>query len=126
MFYRLAAELIVVVHLVFIVFAVFGAVLVVRHRIWMALHVPAAVWSAWVALAGWRCPLTPLEKWLRVQGGAAGYEAGFIEHYLLAILYPTELTRELQIGLGLVVIAINVALYARALRGRLTLSHRHP
>ena len=116
MFYRLAAELIVVVHLLFIVFAVFGALLVVRRRIWMALHIPAAVWSAWIALAGWRCPLTPLEKWLRAPGGDAGYETGFIEHYLLAILYPTELTREIQIALGLIVVAINVALYTRALR----------
>jgi hypothetical protein len=111
-FHRLSADLIVLVHLAFVLFAVLGGLLVLRWR-WLAwVHVPAALWAAAIEFAGWICPLTPLENWLRRRAGAGVYEGGFIEHYLLPILYPAALTRRLQIILGLLVIGLNVAVYA--------------
>ena len=76
------------------------------------LHLPAAVWGALIEFSGWICPLTPLEKSLRAAAGQAGYEGGFIEHYLLPVLYPAGLTRGVQLVLGFLVIALNVGVYA--------------
>ncbi len=73
---------------------------------------PCAVWGAWIEFAGWICPLTPLEIWLRRRAGEAGYERGFIEHYVLPVLYPSELPRSTQLVLGIVVVVLNVVLYA--------------
>ena len=107
------AEVVVVIHFCFVLFVLFGGLLALRWR-WVAwVHLPAAVWGALIELAGWVCPLTPLEKWLRRQGGQAGYEGTFIEHYILALLYPRGLTRPVQLALGLVVIALNVFIYWR-------------
>lgn len=75
------------------------------------LHLPAALWGALIEFAGWVCPLTPLENWLRLQGGEATYSGGFVEHYILPILYPARLTRELQIILGMLVVLINALAY---------------
>ncbi len=75
------------------------------------LHVPAFAWAALIEFRGWICPLTPLEKRLRQLGGEAGYAGGFVEHYLLPLLYPSGLTRELQILLGAFVLLVNVVLY---------------
>ncbi len=82
------------------------------------VHVPAAVWAAFIEFAGWICPLTPLEKWLRVRGGGAGYRGGFVDHYILPILYPEGLTRATQITLGALVLLLNVAIYGWLLRRR--------
>jgi hypothetical protein len=112
MLYRILADLVVVVHLAFVAFAVAGALLVLRWR-WVAwLHVPAAVWAALIEFAGWICPLTPLENRLRLRGGGWAYSSGFVERYILPVLYPGELTRELQIVLGVIVLAVNFAAYA--------------
>lgn len=112
MFHRLSADLIVLVHLAFVLFALLGGLLLLRWR-WLAwVHVPAALWAAAIEFAGWICPLTPLENWLRRRAGSGFYEGGFVEHYLLPILYPAALTRRLQIFLGLLVIGLNVAVYA--------------
>jgi len=110
--YRTLADLVVGLHLAFVLFVVLGGLLVPRWR-WIAwLHVPAALWGAWVELAGWVCPLTPLENWLRRRAGCEGYQGGFVEYYLHPLLYPSALTRTTQILLGLLVIGINVAVYA--------------
>ena len=82
------------------------------------LHLPAAVWGALIELAGWVCPLTPLEQWLRGQAGDSGYSTGFIEHYVLPALYPSALTRNIQLVLGLLVITVNLAIYGYAFRRR--------
>ncbi len=76
------------------------------------LHLPAALWGATSELFGWFCPLTPLESWLRRASGAGGYSGSFVEHYLLPILYPAELTRELQFVLAGLVSVVNLDTYA--------------
>jgi hypothetical protein len=111
MMYPLLADLVLIVHLVFVIFVLSGGRLVLKWR-WIArLHLPAAAWGAVVEFTGWICPLTPLENWLRVQGGEAGYEDDFTTRYLLPILYPVDLTRNIQLLLGTVVIVLNVAVY---------------
>ncbi|MBP5998253.1 MAG: DUF2784 domain-containing protein [Azonexus sp.] len=109
---RLAADGVLVLHLVFIVFAVFGAATTVRWRWIPLLHVPAAVWAIYIELAGKSCPLTYLENYLRIRAGQAGYGESFIEHYLLRIIYPAGLTRPIQIGLAAGVVVINIGIYA--------------
>jgi hypothetical protein len=120
--YRLAADLVVVIHALFVVFVVFGGLLVLRWRRLAWLHLPAAVWGVWIEWGGGICPLTPLENRLRRLGGERGYSGGFIEQYLIPILYPDGLTREVQIVLGLGILAVNLLVYgwivARALRRR--------
>ena len=118
MLYRLLADVTVVVHLAFVLFVVAGGLLVLRRPRLAWLHVPAAVWGAVIEFAGWVCPLTPLENWLREQGGQVGYSTSFVEHYLIPILYPQTLTRELQWLLGGLVLAVNLAVYAVVLRRR--------
>ena len=124
MLYRLAADTVVVVHALFVVFVVLGGLAVLRWPRLAWAHLPAAGWGALIEFAGWICPLTPLEKWLRVQGGLAAYEGGFIAHYLLPILYPPGLTRGTQVILGLIVLAINLAVYGVLLRRRLVARRR--
>ena len=107
-----------VVHLAFIVFVMLGGLLVIRRPKLAWLHLPAAIWGTWIEFSGRVCPLTPLENHFRRLGGQAGYEGGFIEHYVTAIIYPDGLTRPVQIALGVLVVAINVAVYARLARRR--------
>ena len=106
------ADSVVLLHMGFVVFVVAGGLLVLRWRRMAWVHVPCAVWGAWIEFAGWICPLTPLEIWLRRRAGEAGYERGFIEHYLLPLLYPSGLTRPTQLVLGTAVVVLNLALYA--------------
>ena len=113
---RLAADSVLVAHLAFIVFVLAGGLLVLRRPIWAALHLPAVAWGAFAELTGTLCPLTPLENSLRRAAGAAGYEGGFIEHYMLPLIYPAGLTPRVQIVLGLVVLLVNVPIYALAWR----------
>jgi len=109
--YTLLADLVLIVHLAFVIFVLCGGLLVLRWR-WIAwLHLPAALWGAVVEFTGWICPLTPLENWLRTQGGEATYAGDFIGRYLLPILYPEALTRDLQFLLGTVVVVLNAAVY---------------
>jgi Protein of Unknown function (DUF2784) len=114
--YRLIADLLVGVHLLFVVFVVVGGFLTWRWPRVAWVHVPVAVWGALVELAGWICPLTPLENGLRRAAGVAGYPAGFIEHYIIPLVYPADLTRGFQIGLGVAVVAINMLAYGVRLR----------
>jgi hypothetical protein len=81
-------------------------------------HLPAAAWGAWVEFAGWVCPLTPFENWLRTQGGGPAYTSSFIEHYLMPLLYPPSISRELQYALGALVLLVNAVIYAVVLRRR--------
>ena len=111
MFYRLAAEGVLLLHLAFIMFVILGAAAVVRWRWLAAVHVPAAIWGFFIELTGGVCPLTYAENYLRVRSGKAGYTESFIEHYLLAIVYPAGLTREIQLVLAAVVVLINVSIY---------------
>jgi hypothetical protein len=116
--YRVAAALVLLLHLAFILFVVAGAALAWRWRWVLALHLPAAAWGFWVELSGAGCPLTLVENWLRVRGGESGYAEGFIEHYLLAAIYPAGLTRGIQLGLAALVLLANACLYALVLRDR--------
>jgi Protein of Unknown function (DUF2784) len=106
------ADVVVVAHMAFLLFVAAGGLLVLRWRRLAWVHLPAVVWGAWVELAGWICPLTPLENWLRRQGGESGYDGSFIEHYVLPVLYPTDLTRGTQVTLGAIAVAVNVTIYA--------------
>jgi len=111
MLFRFLSDLILVIHLVFILFAILGAFLVLKWRVLAWIHVPAFLWAVLIEFAGWVCPLTPLENWLRAQGGGPLYRTTFIEHYILPLLYPAILTRNLQVSLGLFVLTINLGLY---------------
>ena len=111
MFLRLAADAVLLVHLAFVVFAVLGALLALRWR-WMALmQLPAAGWAFGIEMSGRICPLTVLENRLRAAAGEAGYAGGFVEHYVLPVLYPAALTRDVQFVLALGVVAVNAAIY---------------
>ena len=111
MTHKLLADLVVVLHFLFIVFAIFGGVLALRWRWIPWLHLPCMAWGAAVELTGRVCPLTPLENSLRAAGGAAGYPGGFIEHYLLAAIYPAGLTRGIQLILAGILLSLNAAVY---------------
>ena len=117
MLYRRAADLVLVAHLAFVAFVTAGGLLVLRWRRLAWIHVPVALWGIAIACVGFVCPLTPLENWLRRLGGETGYEGGFIEHYVTALLYPAGLTREAQLALGMLALAINVVVYWRVARG---------
>jgi hypothetical protein len=109
--YRIAADLTVIAHFLFILLVVFGGLLVIRWTKAVWVHLPAAAWGALVELSGLYCPLTPLENRLRQAGGEAGYSGGFIEHYLIPLIYPDGLTRGVQICLGIAVVLINASVY---------------
>ena len=112
------ATAVVLLHMAFVAFVIAGGALALRWPRVAWVHVPAALWGACIALGGWICPLTPFENWLRVQGGRAPYTTGFLEHYLLPILYPVAMTRDLQIATGVFVVALNGLVYWRVLRRR--------
>jgi hypothetical protein len=111
MAWRLLADALVLFHLLFVAFAVGGALLAWRWPWVIAAHVPALAWAAWVEFSGSICPLTPLENRWRAAGGEAGYAGDFVGHYLLPVLYPAALTRELQFALGAGLLAINGVAY---------------
>ena len=118
--YRILADLVVGLHFVFVVFVVAGGFLVLRWPKLAYLHIPVAVYGAAIEFVGWICPLTPLENSLRRQAGEAGYSTGFVEHYILPVLYPSALTRDIQLLLGVAVIGVNLAIYVYVFRRRLT------
>ena len=120
MAYRAAADAILVAHLVFVLFVVFGALLLLRWPRLAWLHIPAVVWAAFIEFSGTICPLTPLEVALRQRAGQAGYGGGFVDHYVVSLLYPEGLTQNTQAMLGAVVVAINAAIYIVAFRRRRT------
>jgi hypothetical protein len=108
---RIVADALLIVHFAFIVFVVFGGVLLLRWPRFAWLHVPAVFWAAVVELTGWVCPLTPLENTLRRSGGDPAYAGDFVGHYLGALIYPEGLTRGTQMLLALLVIVVNALFY---------------
>lgn len=110
------ADIVVVLHLLFVAFVMAGGFLLVPWPRLIGLHFPAAAWGAWIEFTGGICPLTPLENRLRVMGGEAAYSGGFVERYLLPILYPENLALPVQALLGGLVVAVNLVAYALAFR----------
>lgn len=116
MFYRLSADAVLVIHLGFIVFVLVGGFLALRWRRVPILHLPTVAWGIYIELSGNICPLTPLENNLRAAAGDSGYEGGFIEHYILAVVYPDGLTHSIQMMLAGVVVVTNLVAYGLVLR----------
>jgi Protein of Unknown function (DUF2784) len=122
MLHALLADAVLVLHGLFILWVIVGGFAVIARPWWAWLHLPAVAWAVWISWSGHYCPLTPLEQSLRRAAGQAGYEGGFIEHYLTAAIYPQGLTVDMQMLFGAGVLAVNLALYgvafARAARCR--------
>jgi hypothetical protein len=118
MIYKLLADFVFIAHLAFVLFIVLGGIAVWRVPKLAWLHLPAVAWGALIEFAGWICPLTPWEQSLRRLAGEKGYSGGFVEHYLFPVLYPEGLTREVQIVLGVLVLAINAIAYTLIYRRR--------
>lgn len=117
--YRLLADFVVILHFGFLLFTVLGGLFVFRWRWFPWIHLPAAIWGGFVEMTGRLCPLTVLENWLRRTGGGSGYERDFIDRYVVPIVYPPGLTREIQVVLGALLVLVNGAIYVMAWR-----SHR--
>lgn len=116
MLYRALADLVLIIHLAFVLFVIAGSFAVLRWPRAAWLHLPAVIWGTYVEFSGRICPLTPMENALRHRGGEAGYSGGFIEHYLTALIYPDGLTRRTQMVLGSIVVVLNVVGYLLVLR----------
>ena len=116
MFYRLAADSLVLFHLSFILFVLFGGLLALKWRRVIWLHLPAVAWGIAVELLHLPCPLTRWENLFRHLAGQDGYGGGFIEHYILTLIYPAGLTPNIQLVLGAVVVLVNLAVYVRLTR----------
>lgn len=114
MAYRLLADLVVLLHFAFVAFVVLGGLLVLRWPRVAWLHLPAVAWGAFVELYLHYCPLTPLENQLREQGGLDTYGTGFIDHYIMPVIYPPGLTPGMQLCLGIVLIVVYIAIYGWA------------
>ena len=114
--YRIAATAVALFHAAYILFVVLGGLLVIHRRKLAWIHVPAAMWGILVEFGGLYCPLTDIENSLLRRAGAAGYSGGFIAHYIFAIIYPTGLTRGMELAIGVFVLAVNALIYARVLR----------
>ena len=115
MFFHLAANAVLVFHLCFIAFAVLGGWLVLWRVRLAWLHLPAWAWAIWIELSHHTCPLTPLENHFRHLAGEAGYSGGFIEHYIVPVIYPPGLEPSDQLALGSLLLTMNLALYGAAL-----------
>ena len=111
MIWRALADLVLLLHLCFILFVILGGVLALRWPRLASVHIPVALYGALIEFAGFICPLTPLENSFRRRGGEAGYEGGFIDHYVAAAIYPQGLTRTAQLVLGVAVLVINGVVY---------------
>ena len=111
MAYRILADAVVAIHFAFVLFVAAGVFLVLKWPRLSWIHLPSVLWAAVIEFSGWICPLTPLEIFFREKGGAAGYTGGFIDHYIVPIIYPAHLTRSMQIALGIAVVTVNTAVY---------------
>lgn len=115
MLYRLAADLVLLAHFAFIILVIGGGLVVLRYAWFAWIHIPAACWGAFVELTGRICPLTIWENWFRLRAGQEGYDVSFIEQYVLPVIYPAGLTRDIQLLLAAVVVAANAIIYAMIL-----------
>lgn len=111
MFFRLAADIVLIAHFAFVLFVIFGGLLALRWSTMAWVHIPVALYGAAIEFLGFVCPLTPLENSLRRAGGEAGYAGGFIDHYITAAIYPAGLTRAIQLWLGVAVLVLNGTVY---------------
>jgi len=118
MIYRLLADIVLILHAAFVAFVMLGALLVLRWPKVAWVHVPVVLWGAGIEFLGGICPLTPLENHWRRLAGEEGYPGDFVEHYVVALLYPDGLTRTVQVALGLFALAVNVGIYAVVLLRR--------
>jgi hypothetical protein len=118
MIYQIFADIVIIIHLLFILYVALGGLIVLRWNKTIFLHVPAALWGALIMFMGWICPLTYVENDLRKYAGQEVYSEGFIEHYIIPIIYPETLTREWQISVGIFVLLLNVIVYAVVVRRR--------
>mgnify|MGYP001066448275 CR=1 FL=1 len=109
--YQGLANAVAVLHLLLIIYGLLGGLLALWRRWALAIHFPLAVWVSAIEFTDWVCPLTPLEKWLRESAGAQAYSGGFVEHYLLPVIYPPGLTPQIQIVLGLIALGTNLLVY---------------
>ncbi|MES9936568.1 MAG: DUF2784 domain-containing protein [Sedimenticola sp.] len=116
---RLGADLVLLIHFSFILFVVLGGLLVLRWNRLAWLHVPSVIWGVTIDAMGWICPLTPLENSLRIAGGERGFEGGFIEHYLLPLIYPLGMSRGEQITLAMLALLLNLAIYTIIVKRRM-------
>jgi hypothetical protein len=115
------ADLVVLLHAAFVAYVVAGGLLVFRRPWTAAVHLPAVAWTALLEFNGWICPLTPWENALRARAGETGYAGGFVDHYLLPLLYPAGLTPGTQVVLGFTVLAVNLVVYGLVVRHRINL-----
>ena len=120
------ADVVILVHVAFILFVLFGGLLAFRWRRASWVHLPVVAWGTAVEVFGWVCPLTPLENLLRRAGGGAAYSVSFVERYLVPLVYPAELTRELQLLMGGTVVAVNAVVYFLVLRRGGKVRRRYP
>lgn len=111
MIYLILVQIIILLHLFFILFVPLGGLLTFRRKWWAIIHIPAFIWGVLISFGDWICPLTPLENWLRIKGGESGFQGGFIEHYLLPVIYPHTMTRGLQMTIGITVLILNLVVY---------------
>ena len=116
MAYNAAATTIALAHLAFILFVLFGGFLVLRWPRLMWVHIPAAIWGILIEFAGWWCPLTKWENYFMRAAGRAGYDTGFVAHYIMPIIYPSGLTRGLEIAIGAFVLVLNLVIYVRVFK----------
>ena len=110
------ADVVALIHLAFIIFVTIGGFLALRWPRVAWVHLPAVLWGAMLEFCGWICPLTPLENALRTAGGGSGYESGFIDRYVMPMVYPSGLTRGMQVALGMAIVAINLVVYGVVIR----------
>lgn len=115
---KLGVDTIVLLHFIFVLFVLFGAVLLLKWQKLIWLHIPAVIWGIMVELNGWLCPLTPLENRLRQEAGLGLYHGDFVMHYIMPVLYPVNLTRTTQVLFGLIVIIVNLGIYFYVFRIR--------
>jgi hypothetical protein len=109
--YSLLADLVLVLHLAFVLFVLFGGLLALKWRGAVWFHLPAVAWGTFVECTGSICPLTPLENWLRTRSGTDSYEGDFLQRYALPLLYPEGLTHGVQLVFGVLVLAVNLGIY---------------
>jgi len=110
--HELAADIILIIHFLFILFVIFGALLFFVAKKIVFIHIPAIIWGSYIELTHSICPLTYLENWLLQKANLTTYSEGFIQYYLVPIVYPTNLTKDIQIYLGIGLIVINIVIYA--------------